>query len=96
MSRTADDIAEIVRLVEGSSFDELSLELDGLKLAFKRSASGVAKRRRDGQADGAFRCRRAAPASASARRDVCRGSNLQTRSPMLGTFIARRSPRRLT
>jgi acetyl-CoA carboxylase biotin carboxyl carrier protein len=40
MSLTAADIAEILRLVEGSSFDELSLELDGLKLHFKRSADG--------------------------------------------------------
>ena len=38
MSLTAADVAEILRLVEGSSFDEFSLELDGLKLNFKRSA----------------------------------------------------------
>jgi acetyl-CoA carboxylase biotin carboxyl carrier protein len=40
MSLTAADIAEILRLVEGSRFDEFSLELDGLKLNFKRSADG--------------------------------------------------------
>jgi acetyl-CoA carboxylase biotin carboxyl carrier protein len=40
MSLTAADVAEILRLVEGSSFDEFSLELDGLKLDFKRSAHG--------------------------------------------------------
>jgi acetyl-CoA carboxylase biotin carboxyl carrier protein len=38
---TAADVAEILRLVEESSFDELSLELDGLKLDFKRGASGA-------------------------------------------------------
>ena len=41
MSLTAADVAEILRLVEGSSFDEFSLELDGLKLNFKRSADGL-------------------------------------------------------
>jgi len=40
MNLTAADVAEILRLVEGSSFDEFSLELDGLKLNFKRSAEG--------------------------------------------------------
>jgi acetyl-CoA carboxylase biotin carboxyl carrier protein len=41
MSLTAADVAEILRLVEGSSFDEFSLELDGLKLDFKRGAGGL-------------------------------------------------------
>jgi acetyl-CoA carboxylase biotin carboxyl carrier protein len=41
MSLTAADVAEILRLVEGSSFDEFSLELDGLKLNFKRTADGL-------------------------------------------------------
>ena len=41
MTLTAADVAEILRLVEGSSFDEFSLELDGLKLNFKRSAEGL-------------------------------------------------------
>jgi acetyl-CoA carboxylase biotin carboxyl carrier protein len=41
MSLTAADVAEILRLVEGSSFAEFSLELDGLKLNFKRGADGL-------------------------------------------------------
>jgi acetyl-CoA carboxylase biotin carboxyl carrier protein len=40
---TAADVAEILRLVEESSFDELSLELEGLKLNFKRGATGGAQ-----------------------------------------------------
>jgi acetyl-CoA carboxylase biotin carboxyl carrier protein len=40
MTLTAADVAEILRLVEDSSFDELSLEFDGLKLNFKRGATG--------------------------------------------------------
>jgi acetyl-CoA carboxylase biotin carboxyl carrier protein len=38
---TAADVAEIMRLVEQSKFDELSLEIDGVKLTLRRSgASG--------------------------------------------------------
>lgn len=39
MTLTAKDVAEITRLLEESSFDELYLELDGLKLSLKRGAS---------------------------------------------------------
>jgi acetyl-CoA carboxylase biotin carboxyl carrier protein len=38
---TAADVAEIMRLVETSKFDELSLEMDGVKLTLRRTgASG--------------------------------------------------------
>ena len=41
MNLTAADVAEILRLVEDSSFDELSLEFEGLKLSFKRGDGGA-------------------------------------------------------
>ena len=41
MSLTAADVAEITRLLEESNFDELYLELDGLKLSLRRGG-GVA------------------------------------------------------
>lgn len=37
MTLTAKDVAEITRLLEESHFDELSLELDGLKLTLRRN-----------------------------------------------------------
>lgn len=40
MTLTAADVAEIMRLVEESSFDELTLEVDGLKLSLRRG-SGI-------------------------------------------------------
>ncbi len=41
MSLTAAEVAEIMRVVEQSKFDELRLDLDGLKLTLRRSgASG--------------------------------------------------------
>jgi acetyl-CoA carboxylase biotin carboxyl carrier protein len=37
----AADVAEIMRLVEESSFDELTLEIDGLKLSLRRGSAGT-------------------------------------------------------
>src|SRR5271155_1716405 len=38
MSLTAADVAEIMRLVEQSGFDELELEMEGTKISFRRGA----------------------------------------------------------
>ena len=38
MSLTAADVAEIMRLVEQSGFDELTLEINGIKLNLRRGA----------------------------------------------------------
>lgn len=39
MSLTAADVAEIMRLLEQSSFDELTLEMDGIKLSLRRNGA---------------------------------------------------------
>ncbi|HEX8755723.1 MAG TPA: biotin/lipoyl-containing protein [Steroidobacteraceae bacterium] len=39
MTLTAKDVAEIMRLLEESSFDEMTLELDGLKLTARRNGA---------------------------------------------------------
>ena len=44
MSLTAKDVAEIVRLLEESSFDELDLQVGELKLSLRRGASGEIER----------------------------------------------------
>jgi len=41
VSLTAADVAEIMRLVEQSTFDELTLELDGIKLCLRRGAAAA-------------------------------------------------------
>ena len=41
MTLTAKDVAEITRLLEESNFDELSLELDGLKLTLRRNGAAA-------------------------------------------------------
>jgi len=42
VSLTAADVAEIMRLLEQSSFDELTLEMEGIKLSLRRGATAVA------------------------------------------------------
>lgn len=42
MTLTAKDVAEITRLIEESEFDELILELDGLKLTLRRRGGAMA------------------------------------------------------
>ena len=42
MSLTAADVAEIMRLLEQSSFDELTLEMEGIKLSLRRGAPAAA------------------------------------------------------
>ena len=42
MSLTAKDVSEILRLLEDSSFDELSLEMDGVKLELRRGGGAEA------------------------------------------------------
>jgi len=49
VSLTAADVAEIMKILEGSSFDEVVLEINGLKLSMKR---GGAEARVDGSAAG--------------------------------------------
>ena len=41
MTLTAKDVAEITRLLEQSSFDELHLELEGVKLTLRRGGAGA-------------------------------------------------------
>jgi acetyl-CoA carboxylase biotin carboxyl carrier protein len=67
---TAADVAEILRLVEDSSFDELSLEFEGLKLSFKRGDGGA--RGEDGEdgEDGAGESGRSGKAGKSAPRSA--------------------------
>ncbi|MET0281716.1 MAG: acetyl-CoA carboxylase biotin carboxyl carrier protein [Steroidobacteraceae bacterium] len=42
MSLTGADVAQILRLLESSSFDELELEMNGVKLSLRRSGAAVA------------------------------------------------------
>lgn len=62
MSLTAADVAEIMRLLEQSSFDELTLEMEGIKLSLRRGAAAE----RSESASAAAPSAGAAPAAAVA------------------------------
>jgi acetyl-CoA carboxylase biotin carboxyl carrier protein len=99
---TAADVAEIMRLVEQSRFDELSLEIDGVKLTLRRAGAhgGFARSATaqsgllDAAATAASRsdlrlAQTAAPVVASGPADA----NLRDiTSPMLGTFYRAPKP----
>jgi acetyl-CoA carboxylase biotin carboxyl carrier protein len=91
---TAADVAEIMRLVEQSKFDELNLEIDGIKLTLRRasaSAKFVPSLTQPGSLDAAAgaagasaaRCETAVPVDANFK-DIT--------SPMLGTFYRAPKP----
>lgn len=106
MSLTAADVAEIMRLLEQSSFDELSLEMEGIKLSLRRGAaaaradetpvpiSAVASAPTLAPAPAAATSASAgpAPAPATSAKPTTSDPNVQDiLAPLLGTFY--RSPK---
>jgi acetyl-CoA carboxylase biotin carboxyl carrier protein len=98
---TAADVAEIMRLVEQSKFDELSLEIDGVKLTLRRAGAGEFVRSvttQSGVVDAAATAasrsdlgiaQPAAPVAASGLLDA---TLRDIASPMLGTFYRAPKP----
>jgi acetyl-CoA carboxylase biotin carboxyl carrier protein len=99
MTLTARDIAEITRLLEDSSFDELELEIDGLKIHLRRGGAPVA---RNGAGEGVSPL--AAPQAAAGPgakpplpqnpqpAPVTDPNLAQVRAPLLGTFYRAPKP----
>ena len=85
MTLTAADVAEIMRLVEQSKFDELNLEIDGIKLTLRRAGASTTQDTPDavGAVGAAAQCEPAVPVDASLQ-DII--------SPMLGTFYRAPKP----
>jgi acetyl-CoA carboxylase biotin carboxyl carrier protein len=93
MTLTAADVAEIMRLVEQSGFDELNLEIDGTKISLRRGTpNGTAPAAAPAPAV-AVPAANAAPASATApaAQSASDPSAVDLPSPLLGTFY--RSPK---
>jgi len=90
---TAKDVAEITRLLEDSSFDELHLEIDGLKLDLKRGAPVPAQPATDSAAVVV-----PAPAAPAGLRDALADKSIEdadlqaVHAPMLGTFYRAPKP----
>jgi acetyl-CoA carboxylase biotin carboxyl carrier protein len=89
---TAADVAEIMRLVEQSRFDELNLEMDGVKLTLRRAgASGGFTQTvttPDAPRPGVAPAHKSAPAAAAERDETLK----EITSPMLGTFYRAPKP----
>ena len=94
MSLTAADVAEIMRLVEQSGFDELTLEIDGMKLSLRRGAPAESVLDRAPQASAA-----AAVSTVAVPETLAVPSSSPTdpnvhdvTSPLLGTFYRAPKP----
>ena len=94
MTLTAADVAEIMRLVEQSGFDELNLEIDGTKISLRRGAPAGTATVAAPVPSVAPRAA-AAPAVPAASAPAAQGASDPTAvdlpSPLLGTFY--RSPK---
>jgi acetyl-CoA carboxylase biotin carboxyl carrier protein len=98
VSLTAADVAEIMRLVEQSGFDSLTLEMDGIKLSLRRSGTEEGavdlKREVSGEtASGPTQAPtvKAAPPVVTAAPAVADPNLHEVTAPLLGTFY--RSPK---
>ena len=94
MTLTAADVAEIMRVIEQSTFDELTLELDGVKLTLRRAgAAGGFVQNVATQSDP---LNSAAVVTAAARSGAAAAppdaSLSDITSPMLGTFYRAPKP----
>lgn len=91
MSLTAKDVAEIMRLLEDSTFDTLSLELDGMKLQLRRSTAKPAR-----QADSASTPMPGVPAApprlAKKHKPPSEPGLLEIPAPLLGIFYRAPKP----
>lgn len=91
MTLTAKDVAEILRLLEESSFDSLSLEINGMKLNLQRGAASRAQQIRESAASPAP----VPPASPPSRPEVKPPTEpglAEVPSPLLGVFYRAPKP----
>jgi acetyl-CoA carboxylase biotin carboxyl carrier protein len=94
---TAADVAEIMRLVEQSKFDELNLEIDGIKLTLRRAGASAkfvpSVTTQPGRLDAAADTADTAGSAAHCEPAVPVDTNLKDiTSPMLGTFYRAPKP----
>jgi acetyl-CoA carboxylase biotin carboxyl carrier protein len=90
VSLTSRDIAEITRLLEESTFDELELEIDGLKIHLRRSGTSL---RATPPAPGRVSESSSMPAPATMPTSPAEQPGLTAvRAPLLGTFYRAPKP----
>jgi acetyl-CoA carboxylase biotin carboxyl carrier protein len=94
VSLTARDIAEITKLLEDSSFDELELEIDGMKIHLRRSGARTSVRNGDIPDLSASRAKGNVPVAGASPFAGKSGMSpfLEVRAPLLGTFYRAPKP----
>ncbi len=94
MTLTAQDVAEITRLLEESEFDELHLEHEGFKLTLRRGAAARAPPTPPAAATAGDRAGRRGAARRVASSAGARGraTLLEVAAPLLGTFYRAPKP----
>lgn len=90
MSLTARDIAEITRLLEDSRFDELELEIDGMKIHLRRNGAPASVAAEGARAGVAPDKSPAAPAAAAS--PATDPALAAVKAPLLGTFYRAPKP----
>ncbi len=93
MSISHDDVERIVRLLEASQFDELHLELEGLKLDLRRRGAVPTESRAVTSSPSLAPAVAAAAPKAPSPATVAPQSGLiEVKAPMLGTFFLSPKP----
>ncbi len=90
MSLTAKDVQEIMTLLEGSTFDRLALEVDGLKLELERGGTGAPRPARKIEKPSAP-ATAASPPPSPVRQNREEGL-VEINSPLLGIFYRAPKP----
>jgi acetyl-CoA carboxylase biotin carboxyl carrier protein len=88
LSLTAKDVAEIMRLIEESTFDSLSLEIDGVKLNLQRSSARSSSKSAEPPAAETILSR---PMARTKVKPPSEPGLIEVKSPLLGIFY--RAPR---
>jgi acetyl-CoA carboxylase biotin carboxyl carrier protein len=92
MSLTARDVEEIMKLLEASSFDRLSLEVDGLKIELERSGASAPRAPRAAAAPAAPEAPATPAAPPPKAAAVSREGLVEISSPLLGIFYRAPKP----
>ena len=91
MSLTAKDVEEIMKLLDSSSFDRLSLEVDGMKIELERSGA-TPRARTTPQAPVTPEPPKAEAAAAPAIRVSTEPGLIEVKSPLLGIYYRAPKP----
>jgi len=92
MSLTAKDVEEIMKLLEGSAFDRLSLEIDGMKLELERGGAGAPRPPRAPVTKAEPAVPTAPPSPPAGDRVSTQAGLVEVRSPLLGIYYRAPKP----